>query len=100
MYYKDKYVLTNPPYLAKNKNPDKTLYDKYDMNDLYKIAIRTIIDGDALGGILIIPLNFISEDSFRLREYFFSRYKIIRIQLINLNFIGDIFVYIEIINLF
>ena len=76
--YKDKYVVTNPPYLARNKSPDKVLYDKYDMNDLYKISIRTIIDGDVVGGILIVPVNFISEDSSKLREYFFSKYKITR----------------------
>ena len=79
--YKDKYVVTNPPYLARNKSEDKTLYDKYDMNDLYKIAVRNIIDGDAFGGILIIPLNFISEDSSKLREFFFSRYKITRMNI-------------------
>jgi hypothetical protein len=79
--YKGKYVVTNPPYLARNKSSDKVLYDKYDMNDLYKISIRTIIDGDADGGILIVPLNFISEDSFRLREYFFSIYKITRLNI-------------------
>tara|TARA_Y100000004_G_C8931156_1_gene420024 strand:- start:99 stop:1094 length:996 start_codon:yes stop_codon:yes gene_type:complete len=79
--YRNKYVITNPPYLARNKNSDKTLYDKYDMNDLYKIAVRTIIDGDALGGILIIPLNFISEDSHKLRELFFSKYRITRLNI-------------------
>lgn len=79
--YKDKYVVTNPPYLARNKSPDKVLYDKYDMNDLYKISIRTIIDGDVVGGILIVPVNFISEDSSKLREYFFSKYKITRFNI-------------------
>jgi len=87
--YKDKFVITNPPYLARNKSADKTLYDKYDMNDLYKIAIRTIIDGDANGGILIVPLNFISENSFRLRELFFSRYKIIRLNIFEENVFDD-----------
>ncbi len=34
--YKDAFVLTNPPYLARNKNPVKDVYDKYGQNDLYK----------------------------------------------------------------
>ena len=79
--YKDKYVVTNPPYLARNKSSDKVLYDKYNMNDLYKISLRTIIDGDVIGGILVVPVNFISEDSFKLREYFFSKYKITRLNI-------------------
>ena len=34
--YTNKFVVTNPPYLARNKNKDKTMYDKYNTNDLYK----------------------------------------------------------------
>lgn len=56
--YTDTFVLTNPPYLARNKNPDKTLYDKYNTNDLYKCFIKQLINTPCQGGILIIPLNF------------------------------------------
>ena len=38
--YKDKYLITNPPYLARNKSKDKSLFDKYDVNDLYKCVIK------------------------------------------------------------
>ena len=58
--YDNKFVLTNPPYLARNKNEDKTLYDKYNTNDLYKCFIINLIDSFCFGGIIIIPLNFIS----------------------------------------
>ena len=34
--YDNKFVLTNPPFLARNKNKHKELYDKYNCNDLYK----------------------------------------------------------------
>jgi site-specific DNA-adenine methylase len=34
--YDDKFFLTNPPYLARNKNKNKSIYDKYNCNDLYK----------------------------------------------------------------
>lgn len=30
----NKFVLTNPPYLARNKSIDKTVFDKYKTNDL------------------------------------------------------------------
>ena len=46
------------PYLARNKSKDKSLYDKYDVNDLYKCFIKNLIDDPPDGGIIIIPLNF------------------------------------------
>lgn len=77
--YDGKWVLTNPPYLARNKNKDKTLYDKYKLNDLYKIAIKTMIGCD--GGVLIIPINFFSGDDSKLRNEFLSKYKIIKMNI-------------------
>jgi hypothetical protein len=56
--YKDKYVITNPPYLARNKSKDKQIFDKYDVNDLFKCFIKELITNVCLGGIIIIPLNF------------------------------------------
>lgn len=47
-------ILTNPPYLARNKSMNKELFDKYNINDLYKCFIEILLDG-----ILIVPLNFI-----------------------------------------
>ena len=58
--YNNKFVLTNPPYLARNKNKSKDLYDKYNVNDLYKCFIKSIINDPCIGGIIIIPLNFMS----------------------------------------
>lgn len=79
--YKGKYVVTNPPYLLRNKNKDKTLYDKYKTNDLYKVCIKTIVDGDVDGGILIIPFNFMCSSDHKIRDYFFSKYKIINLNV-------------------
>jgi site-specific DNA-adenine methylase len=53
------FILTNPPYLARNKSTDKILYDKYKTNDLYKCFIQILINKECLGSILILPLNFI-----------------------------------------
>lgn len=56
--YTNKFIITNPPYLAKNKNADKLLYKKYDTDDLYKCFLLSILDSKCLGGIVIIPMNF------------------------------------------
>lgn len=75
--YSDKYVVTNPPYLAKNKNEDKTIYKLYKTDDLYKASIKSIINGNVLGGCLIVPINFLTDDNTEdLRKEFFSKYHI------------------------
>ena len=77
--YKNKFVLTNPPYLARNKNKNKELYDSYHTNDLYKCFIINLINDICLGGIIIIPLNFISsirKSDINLRKKFIDKYSI------------------------
>jgi hypothetical protein len=77
--YKDKFVLCNPPYLARNKSKSKVLYDAYKCNDLYKCFIINLIDGDCKGGIIIIPLNFMSsirKADVDLRKQFIEKYSI------------------------
>jgi hypothetical protein len=39
---RNKFVLTNPPYLARNKNSNKDLYDKYDYFSLELLQFMTI----------------------------------------------------------
>lgn len=75
--YNDKFIITNPPYLARNKSKDKELFDKYDVNDLYKCFIKEIIRNIPLGGIIIIPLNFwssIRNNDIELRKLFLDKY--------------------------
>ena len=77
--YTDKFILTNPPYLARNKNKNKELYDKYKCNDLYKCFIVNIISNICQGGIIIIPLNFLSsirKTDIELRKNFLEKYTI------------------------
>lgn len=77
--YENKFVLTNPPYLARNKNKDKELYDKYKCNDLYKCFITNLVENVCLGGIIIIPLNFLSsirKADIELRKKFLEQYTI------------------------
>lgn len=82
--YKNSFVLTNPPYLARNKSKDKQLFDKYDTNDLYKCFLINLLDNICDGGIIIIPLNFWSSirlSDCHLRRDFLSVYSIIRINV-------------------
>lgn len=78
--YKGKWVITNPPYLAKNKAEDKTLFNRYNIDDLYKISIKTILESD--GGILIIPTNFFTDErTDAIRKEFLSRFKILKLNI-------------------
>ena len=77
--YTNKFILTNPPYLARNKSKNKSLYEKYSCNDLYKCFITNIITNICLGGIIIIPLNFLSsirKSDIELRRKFLEIYSI------------------------
>lgn len=77
--YTNKFILTNPPYLARNKNKNKELYEKYNCNDLYKCFIVNILTNICLGGIIIIPLNFlcsIRKSDIKLRKDFLEKYDI------------------------
>jgi len=82
--YNNKYLITNPPYLARNKSKDKTLFDKYGANDLYKCVIKDILTNICLGGIFIIPLNFWSSiriADIELRKAFLEKYNIILLNI-------------------
>jgi hypothetical protein len=80
--YTGKYVITNPPYLAKNKTKDKTIFNLYDVDDWYKAAIKTMLDCE--GGLLVIPFNFFTdENSKKLRISFFKRFNISYMNVFN-----------------
>jgi hypothetical protein len=79
--YKDTFIITNPPFLARNKSKDKSIFNKYNTNDLFKCFIKSIITNECDGGIIIIPLNFISSIRITdclLRKEFVSKYEIER----------------------
>ncbi len=96
---KDKYVITNPPYLAKNKTKNKEVFERYNTDDLYKASIKMIMgydfedggysDKGCKGGILIVPVNFFSDRDWKLRESFFKRYKIISLNIFEENVFKD-----------
>lgn len=82
--YEGKYVVTNPPYLARNKSNDKVVFDKYKCNDLYKAFLITLIEGGCCGGIVIVPLNFwcgTRKADRELRKRFLSAFEVKRVNV-------------------
>jgi hypothetical protein len=82
--YKNKFLITNPPYLARNKSLNKELYNLYNQNDLYKCLILELIKQGSPYGILIIPVNFwssIRKNDIELREMFINKYNILRLNI-------------------
>lgn len=81
--YTGKTIITNPPYLARNKTDQfKDIFDKYQTDDLYKAAILSIIGCE--NGILIIPVNFFTDEATReVREKFLSQYKVDYVNVFN-----------------
>lgn len=76
--YQGKWIITNPPYLAKNKVKEKKYFLNNDYDDLYKVALSTMLQAE--GGILVIPINFFSDSrSNKIRNIFLSKFKIERI---------------------
>jgi|TARA_R110002074_G_scaffold191171_1_gene357229 hypothetical protein len=75
----NKFVITNPPYLARNKSEDKTVFNHYKTNDLYKCFIKILTDSECVGGILIVPLNFfcsVRKQDIELRTNFMKKFNI------------------------
>lgn len=77
--YANKMVLTNPPYLARNKAKDKTIFDKYKVNDLYKAFLLSALEMS--GGVIIIPVNFFCDEDFEVRNKFLSIFKILKVKI-------------------
>lgn len=72
--YNNKFIIINLPYLARNKSTNKVLFNKYNVNDLYKYFTKEIITNIALVGIMIVTLIFwysIRKNNIELRKLFF-----------------------------
>jgi hypothetical protein len=82
--YTNKWILTNPPYLARNKCEDKELFDKYNTNDLYKCFLNSLTSQEpCTGGILIIPAGFFlspRDVDQRCRTSFLCQYKLLKVK--------------------
>lgn len=84
--YSGKYVITNPPYRARNKSTNKVVFDKYNENDLFKCFLKSLLIDENIpdGGQIIIPLNFFSsirKGDCQLRNEFLKHFKITRLNI-------------------
>lgn len=78
--YTDKWIITNPPYLAKNKANEKDIFNQYKTDDLYKATLLSILD--CSGGILIIPTNFLTDEKTgSVRKSFLNQFKILEMNI-------------------
>ena len=82
--YKDSWILTNPPYLARNKCDKKEIFNMYETNDLYKCFITSLTNQEqCAGGIFIIPAGFFLSPrdlDVRCRNDFLSKYKLLKVK--------------------
>lgn len=82
--YKDAWIITNPPYLARNKSKTKDIYDLYNTNDLYKCFLTSVVQQEnCRGGIFIIPAGFFfspREIDVRCRNAFLTRFRITKVK--------------------
>jgi hypothetical protein len=79
--YSNSWIITNPPFLARNKSKDKVYFDMYNTNDLYKCFIHSI--NSCLGGIFIIPAGFfLSPRNIDVvcRNNFLSKYRLLKVK--------------------
>lgn len=79
------FVITNPPYLHKNKADMRTKKECFVgvnsiFEDLYQVSLKAISKSNE--GIVIVPLNFLSaENSEKIREIFFNKFEITRLNI-------------------
>lgn len=79
-YTNTDYIITNPPYIARNKNPNKTIYDKYNVSDLYLAALKSI--QGCGGGTIILPVSFLTSSAItKERKNFLTHYQIEKIYI-------------------
>jgi hypothetical protein len=79
--YVGAYVIANPPWTSKADSVDKTIFEQTGMDNLYKIFIRSLLKSPPLGGIIVVPLSFLTgtRDSERTRRKdFFQIFKPMR----------------------
>lgn len=76
--YRGVFVLSNPPYLSKNKcKNDKAVFDQWNQNDFYKCHLASLVTNECQEGLFIIPSNFLSESSPKARRIVFFHYDVI-----------------------
>ena len=67
------------------------MYKDYlnDVDDLYQIYIKQVINSNVLLGVLILPINFLFSESNKLRKEFIQKYQIIYANLFEKKIFDD-----------
>jgi hypothetical protein len=83
--YSNAWIITNPPYLARNKCSKKEYFDIYNTNDLYKCFLLSLTQQSSpcKGGIFILPVGFFlspRDIDVRCRNAFLSKYKLTKVR--------------------
>lgn len=90
--FKDSYVITNPPFLGKNKMT-KEMKNKYkdleNCQDLYETYIIQLINSDCIGGILILPSNFLFSYNNNIRKQFIKAFEIKKLKIYEKQIFND-----------
>ncbi len=86
--YSGKFVVTNPPYVAKSRLAgENKVFEKYNVDDLYKAFMMTL--HGCRGGIVILPANFlfgIRKSDVDLRGAFFRKFKVLGLEIMEYAF--------------
>jgi hypothetical protein len=86
--YHGTYVYTRSPQLAKADSEDKTLFEKYGVDDLYKCFIKCLKDDTPNGGTIVVPTKFmtgIRDSEIKRRQDFFRCLKPLRFNVFDDN---------------
>lgn len=84
--YAGSYLLSYPPWLRRNDTEDKSIFDRYNSDNLYKCFIKTILNDPPLGGTIIVPLSFLTgtrDSEIKRRNKFLQIYKIKQLHIYN-----------------
>jgi len=83
--YDDKFIVTNPPYLALNKAEklsEENPFTKWGVSDLYKAFVSSFCEQRPAGGVMIVPLNFLCDaKGTESRKEFLSKFHIERVNI-------------------
>lgn len=85
--YYGTYVITKAPQLKKSDSEDKTIFEQYGTDNLYKCFIKCLITDQPTGGIIVLPIKFLSglrESEVKRRQDFFRAFKPTRINVFDM----------------
>lgn len=86
--YYGTYVITRPPQLRKDDSPDKTIFEQFGTDNLYKCFIKCLIAEQPTGGIIVLPVRFLSgirDSEIKRRQEFFNVFKPLRFNVFTSN---------------